>query len=326
MKFSESFKYTAYGLTLQVNQPLPGLIPASSDAPVNVWVDLMGESQPPSAEVKALSSGLNVLSKEDGNYFHLWFRGDGQLDFEINSQGDRISATWTRSVPEEVTGLLLGQVLGCTLRLRGILCLHACVVKIGQHAIAIVGETGAGKSTTAAALAKRGHSILSDDIAVFNYSARDWLVEPGYPRLRLWPKSINALYGSEIGLERIFSFSEKRFVDLTDNNIKRLFHREPLPLAAIYILKERQEIAIPTIEQIPAMEAVMMLMRHRSINHLKLDSDKQAREFAGFSRVVMKVPVRKVTPKNNLEVLPQLCDALEEDFSSIIQPAKCTQP
>ena len=326
MKFSESFRYTAYGLTLQTKQPLPGLIPTSSHTPVDVWVDLMGESQPPSTEVEVLSSGLKVLSKEDGTFFHLWFRGDGQLDFEINSQGDRISATWTRSVLEEVTGLLLGQVLGCTLRLRGTLCLHACVVKIGHHAIVIVGETGAGKSTTAAALAKRGHAILSDDIAVINYSARDWLVEPGYPRLRLWPKSINALYGSEIGLERIFSFSEKRFVNLTENSSKRQFHREPVPLAAIYILGERQEVAISTIEPIPAMEAVMMLMRHRSINHLKLDSDKQAREFAGFSRVAMKVPVRQVTPRNNLEALPQLCDVLEEDFTNIILPAKCTQP
>ncbi|MGD1912324.1 MAG: serine/threonine protein kinase [Rivularia sp. (in: cyanobacteria)] len=320
------FRYRIYGLTIQTNQALPGLIPASSDGTVDVWVDLMGESQPPSAEVEAVSSGLNLLSKENGNYFHLWFRGDGQLDFEINSQGDRIWASWTRSVLEEVSGLLLGQVLGCTLRLRGTLCLHACVVKIAQHAIAIVGETGAGKSTTAAALAKRGHSILSDDIAVLNYSARDWLVEPGYPRLRLWPKSINALYGSEIGLERIFSFSEKRFVDLTHNSSKRQFHREPLPLAAIYILGERQEVVIPAIEPISPMEAVMMLMRHRSINHLKLDSDKQAREFAGFSRMAVKVPVRKVTPRNNLEALPQLCDLLEEDLNNIILPAKCTQP
>ncbi len=209
----QSFRYTAYGLTLEANRPLPGLIPASAHGPVDVWVDLMkeSESQLPSPEVEAVSSGLNVLSKVDGTYFHLWFRGDGQLDFEVNSEGRHIWASWDRSVLEEVTALLLGQVLGFALRLRGTLCLHACVVRIGQQAIAIVGETGAGKSTTAAALARRGHSILSDDIAVLNDRRDRFLVQPGYPRVRLWPKSIKALYGSEVDLARVFSFSEKRF-------------------------------------------------------------------------------------------------------------------
>jgi hypothetical protein len=326
MAMGESFKYTAYGLTLQSNQALPGLIPASAP-PVDVWVDLMKEeeSQPPSAEVEHLSSGVSAISKADSTYFHLWFRGDGQLDFEIDSEGSHISATWTLSVIEEVTALLLGQVLGCALRLRGTLCLHACVIKIGQHAIAIVGDSGAGKSTTAAALAKRGHAILSDDIAVLNDCDQHWLVHSGYPRLRLWPESIKALYGSEDGLDRIFSFSDKRFVDLSNNNCETTtwqFHNEPLPLAAIYVLEERQSgLVAPAIESINPTTAVMALMRHRAANHLPLDKDKQAHEFAGFSRVAKMVPVRKVNRSDSLKALPQLCEAILEDLNYI-----CTQP
>ncbi|AFY57883.1 serine kinase of the HPr protein, regulates carbohydrate metabolism [Rivularia sp. PCC 7116] len=323
---NNSFKYKVYGLTLQSNRPIPGLIPAQANAPVDVWVDLIGESQPSSAEVESISSGIKVISRDDGNYLNLWFRGEGQLDFEINPQGDRIWATWTYSVLEQVSALLLGQVLGCTLRLRGTLCLHACVVRIGQQAIAIVGQSGAGKSTTAAALVKRGYSILSDDIAAINYSARDWLVQPGYPRLRLWPKSVNALYGSQDALDRIFSFSEKRFVDLT-NNSESQFYNKPLPLAAIYVLGERQsEFTTPKIEPIPPMTAVMNLMTHRSVSHLKLAADKQAQEFAGLSSLAGKVPVRKVIRSDNLEALPQLCEAIVEDASNIITPEKCTQP
>jgi len=336
----QSFRYTAYGLTLEANRPLPGLIPASAhDAPVDVWVDLMRESESPlpSPEVEAVSSGLNVLSKADGTYFHLWFRGEGQLDFEVNSEGTHIRASWDRSVIEEVTALLLGPVLGCALRLRGILCLHACVVRIGQQAIAIVGETGAGKSTMAAALARRGHPILSDDIAVLDDRRDRLLVQPGYPRVRLWPKSIKALYGSEVDLARVFSFSEKRFVNLSDSSSETAgetgwqFHNESLPLAAIYILGKRQPFLAETanaarkIEPIPPAMAVMMLMAQRSAIHLKLDMEKQGREFAGISRVAATVPVRKVTPRDSLEALPQLCDAILEDFAGIAKPEKCTQ-
>lgn len=339
MKLGEFFRYRAYGLTLQANRPLPGLFAASANAPVDVWVDLMGEreSQTPSAAetISSLSpnrdrpveyrSGLNALSKTNVSYFHLWFRGFGQIDFEIDSQGSHISATWTYSLLEEVAGLLLGPALGCTLRLRGTVCLHACVVGIGQRAIAIVGEKGAGKSTTAAALATRKHSILSDDIAVLNSDGQHFLVQPGYPRLRLWPEAINTLYGSEVPLMRVLSSSEKRYLNLTDNSETAWrFQSDTLPLAAIYVLGERvPSLAAPAIEPIPPAIGVMALMAHRSASFLTLEREKQAREFAVLSRVAATVPVRKVSRPDSLDALPQLCDAILEDLAGIATPEKC---
>jgi len=58
----------------------------------------------------------------------------------------------------------------------------------------------------------------------------------------------------------------------------------------------------------------MTLMAHQAANHLPLDKGKQAREFAGMSRVAMSVPVRKINRSDNLEALPQVCDAILEDF------------
>ncbi len=325
------FKYDVYGLTLQTNRRLAGLIPSSVHTPTDVWIDLMadGDAQLPSAEVETVSSGLNTHSKVDGVSYHLWFRGDGQLDFEIDAAGCHISATWTRSVLNEVTALLLGPVLGFAMRLRGILCLHACVLEVGSHAIAIVGETGAGKSTTAAALASRGHAILSDDIAVLDDRSTHWLVQSGYPRLRLWPETLRALYGSEDGLTRVFSFTEKRFIDLADNCSDRSwrFHRHPLPLAAIYVLGERQlELSSPAIKAIDPVMAVMTLMRQRSASHLSFDAVQHTQEFAKLSHVAMCVPVRNVTRRDGLDTLPQLCDAIVQDAANIGAPELCTQP
>ena len=339
----QSFRYTAYGLTLEANRPLLGLIPASANAPLDVWVDLIEHPEsdplPPDFAIPKITSspeeqpinyqsGIETLARADGSYFHLWFRHYGQADFEIDFEGLHIRATWTRSVLEEVTALLLGPVLGCTLRLRGTLCLHACVVEIDRQAIAIVGETGAGKSTTGAALARRGHSILSDDIAVLNDRPSHFLVQPGYPRLRLWPESIKTLYGSEVDLVRVFRSSEKRFVDLNYSSSEAAspFYNEPLPLAAIYILGKRQpELAAPQIEPIPPAMAVMTLMAQRSAIHLKLDMDRQGREFAGLSHLARTVPVRKMTRRDSLEALPQLCDAILEDLASITASEKCTE-
>jgi len=242
---NSSYYYTVYGLILRSNRPLPGLLPAVADMSVGAQVALTleGETQPPAADVKQLSSGMRVLSEADGAYYHMWFRGDGRLDFTIDSEGTRVSATWTLSVIEEVTALLLGPVLGFVLRLRGVLCLHACAVAIGGFAIAVVGHSGAGKSTLAAALARQGHAVLSDDRVALDHCDQHWRVLPGYPRLRLWPEAVQTLYGPEEDLARIFSFSKKRFVDLTDSTAEGAawrFHRRSLPLGALYVLGERK--------------------------------------------------------------------------------------
>ncbi|MDB9518579.1 serine/threonine protein kinase [Roseofilum reptotaenium CS-1145] len=316
----QSFRYATYGLTLEANQPLPGLTPASANTPVDVWVDLNGMLRSPLTD--DLPSGIDWIEKADGTYLQIWFRGDGRyghVNFEIDSDATHIKATWPQSRIEDVTTLLVGQVLACALRLRGMLCLHACVVETDGRAIAIVGETGAGKSTTAAALANRGYSILADDIAVLQECEEHFLVQPGYPRLRLWPQSVNALYGSEADLTKIFRSSEKRFLDLSDNSKSDTawqFQSEPLPLVAIYILGERKlGLEAPKIEPIPPAIAVMKLMQQRSVSHFKLDADKQGREFAGFGRVARQVPVRAISRKDSLEALPQLCDAILADLA-----------
>ncbi|HBQ97754.1 MULTISPECIES: hypothetical protein [unclassified Roseofilum] len=339
-ELGHSFKYTAYGLTVQANKPVPFLTSARKNAPVDVWVELMTEDEEEARSPEAVSSsrpkvysnGVKPIYKGDRTHFHLWFRGDGQIDFQVDADGRHIGVTWTRSVLEEVTTLLVGSVLGCTLRLQGVLSLHACVVKMGQQAIAIAGETGAGKSTTAAALAKRGYPILADDIAAIGDRSSHFVVHPGYPRLRLWPESITALYGSEVGLNRVFDFMDKRFLDLSgsvrdnEGETQWQFYQEPLPLAAIYILGKRQpELAAPQIESIPSAMALMKLMEQRSVSHLKLEKDRQEREFTGFSRVAMKVPIRKVTRGDSLDALPQLCDAILEDLASLTPSENSTQ-
>lgn len=317
----EAYKYRVYGLGLWSNRPLPGLVPTDAGLPCDVRVDLtLEEDRPPAADVERLSSGMEAVSEADGGaHYHLWFSGDGRLDFRIDSEGTRIAATWTLSVIEEVTALLLGPILGCVLRLRGVLCLHACAVKVGGRAIVMVGDSGMGKSTLAAAFARQGYPVLCDDIAALDDRDRHWSVLPGYPRLRLWPEAVQALYGSENDLARIFSFTRKRFMDLTaDGGAGWRFHDQPLPLAALYVLKAREPgLPRPIIEHLRPISAVKALMARRAAGHLRLASERQAREFSGLGRVAMEAPTRHVICHDGLDRLPQLCEAILEDASAL---------
>jgi hypothetical protein len=314
--------YKLYGMLLAADRPLPGLRPIQTDALADVYLQLEGQQQRPSSNPGVLSSGLDILPKSDGDYYRVWFRGDGELSFVINPEGTQITAHWEKSVIEEVTTLLIGQVMGCALRLQGWLCLHACVIRVGTQAIALVGESGAGKSTLAAFFAQRDHAILADDIAALQPMDAGYQVQPGYPRLRLWPQSMRALYGGNDDLEAIFSFSEKRYLALSAEGDTQsalgTFHDQPLPLAAIYLLHKRQpELILPSLQALPSPAALMALLQHRSVSHLPLDKLRQQVELQQFSKIIQTIPVKQLHRSDNLQDLPAVYEAVLTDFARL---------
>jgi hypothetical protein len=65
----------------------------------------------------------------------------------------------------------IAQGWGVTLAMlqRGLLSLHAAVLDVNGTLMAVAGDRGAGKSTTAVALSQRGHAVLCDDVAVLEF-------------------------------------------------------------------------------------------------------------------------------------------------------------
>lgn len=147
-------------------------------------------------------SSLRVGVLADGAYFD-FFYNDGPR-FLVEREGREIWADWPENYSlEDAATYLLGPVLGFVLRLRGITCLHASAVAVGDQAIALVGTPGAGKSTTAAAFACLGYGVLSDDVVALADEGDRFIVQPGYPRVNLWPNSVCALFDSADSLPRI---------------------------------------------------------------------------------------------------------------------------
>src|SRR5262245_55213819 len=99
-----------------------------------------------------------------------------------------------RTVPlKTMRHLLLDQVIPMVLGADH-LVVHASAV-IGEHgAVAFVGPSGSGKSTVAAALARQGYSLVTDDCLVVDLKRRPAHVIPTYAGLRLWPDAMRALF------------------------------------------------------------------------------------------------------------------------------------
>jgi hypothetical protein len=236
---------------------------------------------------------LRVGLLHGGDYFGFYY-GDG-VRFAVERRGREVWADWPENYTfEDACTYLVGPVMGFVLRLRGVTCLHASAVAVGEQAIALVGFPGAGKSTTAAAFAHSGFSVISDDVVALLEDGGKFLVPPGYPRVNLWPDSVRALFGSEEALPRITPAWDKRYMALGDNGLG--FATKPLPLRAIYLLGPREaELDAPIVEEIAGSEAIAELVANTYVNYL-LDRDMRRREFDVLSRVVARIPVRRVRP------------------------------
>lgn len=329
------YSYVIYGLRLASNQPVPGLNPVEStrDAPHDVFVnfdaDEQHSAQDAAEETLWYTSGF---SDEKGNpALKIWKRTNSGgyrihyshgLTFYLNAGLTHISIGSAAPMDNpmekpmeenDVADLLLGPVLGIVLRLRGVTCLHASTVALGDKAIAFVGVPGAGKSTTAALFARNGHSILADDITALAERERSFCVLPGYPYLNLWPEMIETLGASADNPVSEWSAADKVKMPLDGQDSK--FQREALPLAAIYVLGERSaDFRAPFIEILAPRAALMNLVANTYGNTI-LDSTMRAQEFRVLARIVESLPVRSLVARDGAAQLARLYDLVCHDLA-----------
>jgi hypothetical protein len=323
-----NFQYYFFGQRIRSNLPLPGVSPANScrdDCDVDLHIGIpqqfgrensSGSEQLMYASAETNAAGepvLRILTVAHGEFIRLAYEDGTKFWLDRNRQN--VWVTWpATSSLENAVSYLLGPVLGLVLRLRGVTCLHASAVAFEDRGVAFVGAPGAGKSTTAAAFAREGCGILSDDIVALAENEGAFQVMPGYPYLCLWPESVKMLYDSPKELPRIIPDGEKRRLDLGNQGTQ--FERRPLKLGAIYVLEERRADPAPYVEIPRAKAALLSLVADTYANKI-LDRDLRAREFEVLSRLVETVPIRRVYSHTDASRISDLCRVVREDFAKL---------
>lgn len=260
-----------------------------------------------------LEPALQIWRTVSGTHLHLTFCDDTQ--FWLDRSGKTIWALWPHnSSLENTTSYLLGPVLGLLLRLRGITCLHASSVNLNDRSVALVGSEGAGKSTTAAAFVKLGYPGISDDIVALQEQGGCFRVAPAYPYMALWPDSADILYGVSEQFTRISPDWEKRRIPLGSRTTK--FEERSLLLGAIYILGRRRSGPTPFVRPISEQAALLALVANSYATNI-LDAEMRAQEFKVLSRIVSVVPVRYVSPHQDLIRIGELCEVIHRDFEKL---------
>jgi len=344
------FSYSVFGLVLHSNVAIPGAPPANLPgiakdfspalhfhlgmAPYPEAMILPREEELVYVSSYTDESGAPVLriwNAVDKSFLRLTY-SDG-TQFWLDHSRQNVFAAWPGHLTlENALSYLLGPVFGLLLRLRGVTCLHASAVAFDNWSVVFVGPEGAGKSTTAAAFAKRGYAVLSDDIVALSITSShpsseresahagitpevaNFRVLPAYPHLCLWPDSVKFLYGSKKQLPRLAPDWDKRKLAL--GTVGTRFAARALPLAAIYLFAARAMEDAPRVAPAPLKMSLLSLLANTYANNL-LDAAMRAEEFRVLDRLVSSVPVRLLTPHDNPAYIGELCTLIYSDFKAL---------
>lgn len=323
---SMPYLYAISGLTLATPARLLGVRAAAAGTIPDIVFTI--DPGPPAADQLPGESPLfRDTEMEQGRpALRVWRRGtDGAYrflyadgtQFVVAEDGRHVQGCWPTSLTiDDAATYLLGPIIGFLLRLRGIPCLHASAVALGSRAVAFVGPPGAGKSTLAAALAQRGAFVLADDTVTLRQESEEgpFLVEPSYAHLRLWSDSATYLLGADQPLPLLAPSWEKGYLDLSTRGIPQA--DRPLPLAALYLLQPRSAGAeAPAILPALAGQLTLLDLIVNTYTNYVLATEMRAHEFRVLSRLVSRVPVRRLVSSTDPAKLPELCALVRQDFA-----------
>ena len=161
--------------------------------------------------------------------------------YSVTLDGSLILCAPVRRAPWQWQGFLIGQMLPAAAVLHGLEVLHASAVAMAGHAVVITAPSGAGKSSLAVNLVRRGESFLADDVVALEPAGEQLLVHPG-PALvsvrhaearALGPRALAEL-GPELGRD--------------DNEVRVKVGRDvqPLPLGAVYVIERDGQVTETT--------------------------------------------------------------------------------
>lgn len=261
------------GLRVRSDIALPELLPwTGDDRPIDLRIRL--GDVPERLEGRVASHPLLQVA-EDG---HCRFALAAVAAYLVSPDGRQVIIAPVPGAAEaEIRTFLFGTVFAILCLRRGWLALHACCVRVDDKAVAFAGESGVGKSTLAANLWTRGHSLLADDVTVVDMNAPGGpIVLPSFPRVKLWRDSLEALGRTVESLEIV-----RPALDKYQLVVAQGFCAEPLPLAGLVQL-ERPRKTPSGLRQLAATEGLarltMVLYRPRMMLRLGIEG-RQMKQF-----------------------------------------------
>lgn len=291
--------YSAYGLVFASAFVLPELVEVKPCA-ADVWID-RGTFK----EQRDLSGDATWYRfEEDGAVLHWDTVGTFKVQY-----GNEIIVEQAENVEDDLVAFpLLGPVLAVLLHQRGLLILHASSIGIKGCGFCLLGDKGAGKSTTAASLVAAGHTLLTDDIVAIDCNADgDFYVLAGFPQIKL-----EADAGARIGLadSRILAQAHPS-IDKTRHRLMSGFSGHRAKLEKLFVLARGNEIGVTCLSSRQSLDALIRYSYMSRFGVAAMVGDSVAVHLMQCAKIAGELKVNVLTVPDNLGLLDELVDVLE---------------
>jgi hypothetical protein len=296
--------YKAYGLVIGSEVALPELeptAPATPDLEIAVGpVDFPG----------AASRDATAFRFEPTRQYLSW---QAVGTFMI-SDAKRIHVDPAPGVDDPLLAFpLLGPVMALALHQRGLLVLHASAIEVDGKSVIFMGDKGAGKSTTAGAMIRAGHRLLTDDVVALDLSDPERpMILPGFPQLKLAADAAGA-----IRLEQAEVRPQVHpQIDKAQHRLSDGFAAEAVPVSRLYVLERGARAAISPLTGGAALPAIIKFSYVTRFGRQALPGDLAAAHLRQCARVAGQIGVSRLEVPAGLARIDEAVAAIEADLAS----------
>ena len=242
---TRAWSSTAFGLAVQADLPVLGFSDGPHHSPPNTRLERTSagsiDASWPHADAERLidrrfpdGRAIMTVDAHPGRGYRIDTPGHGR--FRVSADGSLVEcappaeASWRWHRP------LFAQALPLAAALHGMELLHASGVTIDGAAIAVVGHSGAGKTSLAVHLTDQGASLLADDVIALSARAGALRAHPGVCFANVASEQLEAMgpgRGERFG--RAVGRSDKQHL------LVERFATAAAPLRRVYFLDRTEE-------------------------------------------------------------------------------------
>lgn len=215
----------------------------------------------------------------------------------------RLHPGLTAGLPE-LRLFTLGSAWGALGYQRGFAMWHGSAVEKEGRAILFCGDSGAGKSTMAAAMTRRGANLVADDLSRIEPGEGTALIHPSATRIKLWGEAIGQFGWQDRIVQRDYYREDKFHCSPPRSQVERV-----MPLVAIVSLEIGEDVGLARLSGAQALETVLRQTMYRPE---MLDAlDGWGRQGALAAQIVANCPAYRLTRPKEYAALDDACTAAE---------------
>jgi hypothetical protein len=290
-----SYSYQVFGLHIESFIELEELQPASETSATFPCIQIVDESIEDQDAFPTPSDESPAVFHASPKTFFFHIQGVGRYLSTPNKIAVQLDSHFDAGLFKT---FLYGSVLSSSLYFNSLLPLHASAIEIDGSAIAFCGDSGAGKSTTAAIFEDAGYSMITDDVLSLKQD------ETGSFHCFPGP-AISKLNRDSMELTQRPTEDTEILIDKYHLYTRAWTQKEQLPLKAVFAIVSENDASEFEIQPLHGIEKIQTILRYLYRNYWISNFGVEDSVNKNAVALAAQISVFKIQRPTNIPINPQ---------------------